>query len=198
MIEKFLNAKHWQLFTIMFGIPMIYQFWIMGNMFSTINPDAGPAPESMFNTLKLFPIIMIIYMGLLFGWFWSIAMGLQEKVPENVKMKTKKFKVFFFIPLVYITLLSLFLGNMFSVMSQIDSEPSGGMVGAMAGIIFPLHILSMVGIFYSMYFVAKTFKTVELQREVKFGDFAGEFFMFWFYPIGIWILQPKINKMIEV
>jgi hypothetical protein len=48
-----------------------------------------------------------------------------------------------------------------------------------------------------LYFVAKTFKTVELQREVSFSDFVGEFFMIWFYPVGIWIIQPKINKMIE-
>jgi hypothetical protein len=48
-----------------------------------------------------------------------------------------------------------------------------------------------------MYFVAKTFKTVELQKEVTFSDFIGEFFMFWFYYIGILFLQPKINKMVE-
>ena len=24
-----------------------------------------------------------------------------------------------------------------------------------------------------------------------------QFFMIWFYPVGIWIIQPKINKMIE-
>jgi hypothetical protein len=28
-------------------------------------------------------------------------------------------------------------------------------------------------------------------------DFAGEFFLLWFYPVGIWIVQPKINKMVE-
>ena len=48
-----------------------------------------------------------------------------------------------------------------------------------------------------VYFVAKTYKTVELQRQVSFSDFAGEFFMIWFYPIGIWIIQPKLNKIIE-
>jgi len=36
------------------------------------------------------------------------------------------------------------------------------------------------------------------------GVFPGEsdtasdmFFLIWFYPIGIWIIQPKINKMME-
>ena len=47
-----------------------------------------------------------------------------------------------------------------------------------------------------MYFVAKTFKTAELQRKVSFSDFAGDFFLVWFLPIGIWIIQPKINRMV--
>ena len=61
--------------------------------------------------------------------------------------------------------------------------------------IIPLHLFSMFCIFYCLYFVAKTYKTAELQREVSFGDFVGEFFLFWFYPIGVWFLQPKINEM---
>ena len=63
-------------------------------------------------------------------------------------------------------------------------------------VIFPLHIFSMFCIFYCLYFVAKTIKTIELQRQVTFSDFAGEFFLIWFFFIGVWILQPRINKMI--
>jgi len=54
-----------------------------------------------------------------------------------------------------------------------------------------LHILSMFGLIYSFFYVAKTFKTVELQREVSFSDFAGDFFLLLFFPIGVWIIQPK-------
>lgn len=64
-------------------------------------------------------------------------------------------------------------------------------------IIVPLHLLSMFGILYSIYFSAKTFKTVELQRNVQFSDFAGEFFLIWFYFIGVWIIQPKINQFLK-
>jgi hypothetical protein len=64
-------------------------------------------------------------------------------------------------------------------------------------IIIPLHLFSMFCIFYCLYFVSKTFKTAELQRQTTFSDFAGEFFLLWFYPVGIWIVQPKINKMVE-
>tara|TARA_R110002050_G_scaffold4573_1_gene22038 strand:- start:22748 stop:23368 length:621 start_codon:yes stop_codon:yes gene_type:complete len=197
MTNKFLKAKHWQLFTLMFGIPLLFQIIMMATMFSNVNSETDPNPTEIFNMIKFFPIIMILYLGVFFGWFWSIAIGLQRKVPKNIKMKTKKFKIFFFIPLVYILCLSLFIIGKFSGIIQNETEQSGGFVAGIVGIILPLHLLSMFGMFYSLYFVAKTFKTVELQKEVNFGEFAGEFFMLWFYFIGIWFIQPKINKMAE-
>lgn len=188
MTEKFLKAKHWQLFLLMFGIPMIFQFVIMGIIFANVGSGNNPDPSIMFNYMKFFPIMMILFMGVFFGWFWSVAIGLQSKIPEGVKMKVKKFKIFFFTPLIYIL---FFLGFFMTTMT------GGGPNPAIFAVIVPLHLFSMFCMFYILYFVAKTFKTVELQREVSFSDFAGEFFMIWFYPIGVWIIQPKINKMIE-
>ena len=78
-----------------------------------------------------------------------------------------------------------------------EPPPAVELIMSLVVIIIPLHLFSMFCIFYSLYFVAKTYKTVELQRQVSFSDFAGEFFMIWFYPIGIWIIQPKLNKIIE-
>jgi hypothetical protein len=48
---------------------------------------------------------------------------------------------------------------------------------------------------YSLYFVAKTIKTAELQKECTFKDFTEEFILILFYPIGLWIIQPRINKI---
>ena len=198
MIDKFLRAKHWQLFILMFGFPFLLQMLMMGSLFSSIISDPDSAPTSIFSMFYLFPIIMIIYTGALFGWFWSIAIGLQQYVPENISMKTSRFKVFFFIPLVYIILISILTGISFnSLLFEPGVEPSGGMIASMVGIIIPLHLLSMFGIFHSMYFVAKTLKTVLLQKEAHFGEYVGEFFMLWFYIIGLWIIQPKINKIVE-
>jgi hypothetical protein len=197
MTEKFLKAKHWQLFLLTFGIPMIFQFVMMGIMFANVGSGNNPDTSFMFNYMKFFPIMMIIFMGVFFGWFWSVAVGLQNKVPKDVKMKVKKFKIFFFIPMVYMLFITLFMGIQMNGLMTNGTEPSGGLIGGLVAVIVPLHLFSMFCIFYSLYFVAKTFKTVELQREVKFSDFAGEFFMIWFYPIGIWIIQPKINKIIK-
>jgi hypothetical protein len=197
MMNRFLKAKHWQLFLLTFGIPIIFQFILIGTIIAKIGNRTNPDPSFMFNYMKFFPIIMIIFIGVFFGWFWSVAIGLQSKVPDNVKMKVKKFKIFFFIPMAYMLFFSIFIGVAISGIIKSGGEPSGGLIGSFIGIIIPLHLFSMFCIFYSLYFVAKTFKTVELQREVSFSDFAGEFFMIWFYPIGIWIVQPKINNMIK-
>jgi len=197
MIDRFLKAKHWQLFTLMFGIPFLFQMIMTVTLLTNISTETNPDPTEFLNIMKFFPIMMILYMGVLFGWFWSIAIGLQRKVPKNITMKTKQFKIIFFIPLIYLIGLSIFIVGLFNGIAQNGSEINGGFVGGMVGIIVPMHLLSIFGIFHSMYFVAKTYKTVELQKEVSFGDFAGEFFMIWFYFIGIWILQPKINKMFD-
>ncbi|MBO9703592.1 MAG: hypothetical protein J7604_25535 [Sporocytophaga sp.] len=196
-MNRFLKAKHWQLFLLTFGIPMIFQFVIMGIMFGNIAGGGNPDPFLMFNYMKFFPIMMIIFMGVFFGWFWSVAIGLQKKVPDNVKMKVRKFRILFFIPMIYILLISISMGGVVSGMAENVSKPNVIFILSIIGIMVPLHLLSMFCIFYSLYFVAKTFKTVELQRAVSFSDFAGEFFMIWFYPIGIWIIQPKINKIME-
>ena len=70
MINKFLNAKHWQLFTLMFGIPILLQIVTMISMFSNIDSNGNPDQTGMLNMMKIFPIIMFLYVGLFFGWFW--------------------------------------------------------------------------------------------------------------------------------
>jgi hypothetical protein len=95
MIEKFLKAKHWQLFLLTFGIPMLFQIGLMVTMFANIGNEDNPDVSIMFNYLMFFPIVMILLMATQFGWFWSVAIGLQTKVPENVKMKIKNLKYSF-------------------------------------------------------------------------------------------------------
>ncbi|WP_075590768.1 hypothetical protein [Labilibacter marinus] len=201
MKELFLKAKHWQLFILMMGIPLVFQFYVMQEVFGNILTQGNPNPETMIGMLKYLPVIMFIFMGLFFGWLWSLAMGLQNKIPEEVKMKTTKFKIFFFIPVAYLiiilTLVSVVIIAAFKGHIEPNSETILSFVGIALAIIVPMHLFSVFCIFYSLYFAAKTIKTVELQKEVKFSDFVGEFFLLWFYYIGLWIIQPKVNKMMK-
>ena len=188
MIDKILKAKHWQIFIVAFGLPFFIQFVSILFIILSDNPMA---------ILKVMPIIMIFFIGGLYAWFWSIGVGLQAKVPSTVKMNVKLFKVFFVIPLLYMLLIVSAMLLVFNGAFDDSANSGPGMFAMLFAFIFPCHIFSMFCMFYCLYFVARTFKTVELQREVSFSDFAGEFFMIWFFPIGIWIIQPKINQMME-
>ncbi len=196
MIDKILRAKHWQLFILMFGLIIFGQIIVFFSIFGFLAYHEEPNMKVfIYSTIPLV-VISLISMIVTFSWNWAVGIGLQSKVPEEAKMKTGWFKFFFFYPLGYIF---LFMGAMIVMMLTIsDSQPEPPLFlfGSFI-LIIPLHFLAMFAMFYCLYFIAKTFKTVELQKKVDFSDFAGEFFLIWFFFIGVWIIQPKINKIME-
>jgi len=196
MISTFLKAKHWQLFTIGFGVPMLLQFVFMGLLFSNIvNTDGNPDLEMLQEYFLIIPIIIILSIVTLMGWLWSITIGLQSKIPEQFRLRTLRFKIFFFIPLIYLTFIAFGVFFLIQNIQTIENDITSFPFILLA--IFPLHFFSIFCMFHTLYFAARTFKIAELQREVSFSHFIGEFFMIWFHPIGVWMVQPKVNKMIE-
>lgn len=198
MTDKILKAKHWQLFFLLVGVPLGLFLTLGVIMSSILKGGTPPEPEGFFKLIsiaKFFPLVMVLFASLIFSWFWSVAVGLQNNMPSSVEMKTTKFKIFSCIPLLYISSFCVFI---FITLAKIKPQDLPQIpMEWLTPILFILHILSVFGLFYSMYFAAKTLKTAELQREVTFRDFASEFFMFWFFPVGVWILQPRINDMAE-
>ncbi|KSA12091.1 hypothetical protein [Maribacter dokdonensis] len=199
MIQFFLRLKHWQLFIVMLGLPIIYQLYFIFEIFgSRTHPMELVGEEGVTQVLNeryfhfdFLPYVLTLFSLVFFGWFWSIAIGLQKNIPVDIEMKVKRFKAFFIIPLVYTIVFMMFIGGLFSGMFTYGFSNSTWFLV----IILPLHLFSMFCIFHTIYFVAKTIRTAELQRVVTFGDFAGEFFLLWFYIIGIWIIQPKVNRL---
>jgi hypothetical protein len=182
-MTKLLTLKHWQLFGVLIGIPLIFQFITIGAVIS------GHSSKIMF---YFFPVMIILFIGVFFGWFYSLGTNLYKKLPATATMSLTKFKIFLFIPVVYMIFLSVFMLFMYSrILTNTHPNP------AIFVLIVPLHLFSMFCIFYCLYFNAKALKTVEWQRPVVFNDFAGEFFLIWFFPIGIWIIQPRINKLFD-
>jgi hypothetical protein len=178
----FLKMKHWQLFVLLIGIPVILQITMMVSIFAsrTLWPIA------------LMPAIGIIYLAIFLCWFWTLGNGLYKLLPAASTMKLYRFKIAVCIPVCYFIFLAIFIPL------AIFSGIKGGGTNTMPAVflfILPVHLISMACMFYLLYFNAKALKTVELQRPLEFSDFAGEFFMLWFFPIGLWILQPRINAI---
>lgn len=65
--------------------------------------------------------------------------------------------------------------------------------------IVPLHLLAMSCMVYILYFVAKHFVMVETGKAASRSDRAviGTFLLFWFFPLGVWFVQPQVNRLYE-
>jgi hypothetical protein len=50
--------------------------------------------------------------------------------------------------------------------------------------------------FYALWFTAKQFMSLQRQEALTFIDYSGPFFLLWFFPIGIWFIQPKVNSIL--
>lgn len=183
-MKRFLKAKHWQIVIVTIGLPIIIE--IMAITFIGF----GNNPAVIVNIM---PIMMIFFLGGFFGWLWAVAVNLQEKLTADLKLSVIRFKTFLLIPIIYFVIFFVFIDLAMSGTIENITGPNP----VIFALIIPFHLFAVFCIFYCLHFVSKVFKTVELQRKVTFSDFAGEFFMIWFFFIGIWIIQPKINKMFE-
>ena len=62
-------------------------------------------------------------------------------------------------------------------------------------IILPLHLLAMFCLIYVCYFDSKSLVIAEKGEAVTFNDYALSLLLVFFSLIGIWLIQPRINRL---
>jgi len=171
----FLRARHWQLFLLLAVIPMVAEMVAMISMPMNAGSSKGPGGGDF-----VFASITMLYMFCFLIWFWSLSSFLNSIVKPELKLKTKFLRFSLIYPAIYIP---FFLAIFF------DLKPE------LFAIVLPLHFLAMFCIFYLLRFASKTLALAETGRPVSFYDYAGPFFLLWFYPVGVWIVQPRVNSL---
>ena len=116
------------------------------------------------------------------GWLWAMGAFLNSIVQPSLRLKTGFFRFLLIYPVLYIFVAAPFF---FSP----DPDPS------MFAVILPFHFFAMFCLFYDIRFVSKSLALTETGRRATFYDYAGPFFLLWFFPIGIWFIQPRVNKL---
>jgi hypothetical protein len=183
-MKFFLTIKHWQLFILQFALPFLLQIIFIGLFIFYRNPLL----LAFFMPLFLFLIAFNHY-----GWLYTLAINLHRKLPNTVEISLTRFKFFFCFPAVY--LIAIIAVAIFLLSSDFSMENSWPFSAFF--LVIPLHLFAIFCNFYCLYFIAKALKSVELEREASFSDYASEFFLFWFSIVGIWIMQPRINKLFD-
>ena len=168
----------WQtlaVFILVFGVYFVGQMALVGSIL------ASPRSQEVFSKGGLFAgLVMTLSTLGLFVWFWSLGSYFNSIVLPELRVKSVFFRVALIYPPFYLV---------FFIATFQSSSPG------LFGLIIPLHLFALVCIFYLLYFVSKSLVLAERGKPASFYDYAGPFFLLWFFPVGIWIVQPRVNRL---
>ncbi|BDD08915.1 hypothetical protein FUAX_13470 [Fulvitalea axinellae] len=192
MTERFLRAKHWQLFSYAVALPLAVAAVTVSVLFSFSGKESGIAALRIPLSVSVVVLMLVLYKCIWLGWLWTLAFGVRERMPVFFEADTERLRMIFLVPSAYliIVFIAVFYGSFYTMGASKEFPMSSLFV-------IPLHLFSTVCVGYCMYMAAKTMKGVELGAEPEFADFREEFFLAGLFPVGVWLLQPKLNRIAE-
>jgi hypothetical protein len=166
-MKKILKFKHWQLFILI----VLTAGW------------SSPSPLQE----------IIRFIGLITFLIWIYAIGVygQEKL-ETLKLPTLETKFF----KINIVLFPILLIISFLLSPEQTAENTQAEFNTQTILLIPITLYMFFAFFQTLVFSCKTLAMIELKREVKFPDYLVNLISTLFLIIGVWILQPKITKLI--
>ncbi|HIN39161.1 MAG TPA: hypothetical protein EYM84_02680 [Flavobacteriales bacterium] len=137
-------------------------------------PNEYPVAQTVFGTLGFVT---------LWGWIAILAESLKNRLPKNVEISDTLF-------LINVVVLILSFGGIRVILEPGQSVNVTG-----------LYALPFFYIFYAIFqvyaHIAKLLTSAEEMKEVKFSHRIGEMFLFFFFIIGVFWLQPRIRKVLD-
>lgn len=177
-MKFFLKLKSWQLFCVLVALPFVGQFFV--------DPFSLAANGADLNDILLMTgSVVYLSMIIVLVWFWVLGTQLNHFVAEEFRPSPGLFKVSVIYPAFYVILFWLLFFTQ-------SNNPSLNWIPLL---ICPFHLLAMFSILYSFYFISKNLVLAEKRAKVKTEDFIGPFFALWFFPVGIWFIQPRVNAI---
>ena len=113
------------------------------------------------------------------GWLLLLGISTDKLVPSEYKFSTSWFIFRILFAALYIIIIDSLFGSQ------------------MPKLAYPFHIVATLFLFSCMWTCAKSIVLAETQRKQNFNRYIGTFLLLWFFPIGIWFVQPRLNRLIE-
>jgi cell division protein FtsW (lipid II flippase) len=102
---------------------------------------------------------------------------------SDSKLNLNAFKLFFVLALFLFLIITPILKNVLSEGSEYVIRIVG--------------LTSLFSFFYCVYFIAKSIRNLETERNIKTSSLFLDFILIWILPIGIWIIQPRVNRILS-
>jgi len=136
--------------------------------------------SALTESLIILKIGALLDFSILLLWQYSVCTLIYEKYSSQLNVPILWFKISVSYLSIYYIIISLFF----------DIIP--------IDYLEPLHMLYLACNIYCLYFLSKLLVTVEKKSKVKFNEYFGTLILAWILIIGIWKLQPRINRIILI
>ena len=173
-MDILLKMKNWQLFSVTFLLPMIIAIIKL----STVDLDTYESDE--FNDF-LGPIAFIYYIILII-WNYKVTktFNTHEKALTQKQLKMLDWLLTILIIYVLYNIIHSYLGISQFTLTRI--------------LYWIFSFTSVFAFFYIIFCTAKTLKYIQFKNQVRTPDIIFEMFLIFYFPIGVWWLQKKVNR----
>jgi len=154
---------------LVFGIPFVAYITQLVIILESI-----PGIEVVSSAVQLLTVGSVVVHC---SWMYAVGMGLTRKVPDN-RLNETWFKVAIGYQLGY----SILQNIVFPIMNYQSTATNLVIV-----------LISLVFAIYSSHFLSTLLRAAEESPN----DGSGDFFLFLFDVVGIWWLQPRINRIFD-
>jgi len=174
-MKTIITLKHWQLFLIIL-LPVLVSELIA------------------LDLVLLRTLLSFISFFTLFFWMYSIVHVLSEEVFNGERQNRKYYLTAY--------LVFIFAGVAVYLLNKYFVLTNGRSINSSDGVLFwfmlILGLCSLWCIFYIYYYTARTISLANIKLNPDEGSITTNYFLaFWFYIIGIWFVQPKVNELLS-
>ena len=166
-MDFILRLKAWQLFLIFVVPTFIFQPFL--------------------NDLLLFALGLITW-AFIFFWIYSIGVKMNALVPIEFRPRISRFKTYYLVSAVLQVILLIWSFFIKDPLASTTYEIVLQCLLIAVGLYFALSIFMSA---------ARTLKMAILQHHVDKSDAMLEFFCIWMFPLGVWVIQPAVNKVLR-
>lgn len=180
---KIALLKHWQIFIFLFVLPMLIKYFVLDNYLLS---------KDLEERIFFFPIRVFLFNFPFFVWLYALGTIFYTKLPSTKGVKINGFKrcIYFALTTMAFNAIAIYILFEYNFFSETLSY-------LILVCIYLLQLINIVCLFYSIYFVARAIVTVEYERIVLFNDYKGTLLALLFFPIGVWMVQPRVNQLLS-
>ena len=196
MVAKILNASHWKLFVLTTGLPFISL--IIFIIYILPQDQHHQQPETTLLVNLIYIIISLIGVATQLYWYWAVVIALRPYLHLNTKLRLKPFYYCFFTPILlfgFYSIQEFLITTQIQQLSSTETQPNLPTIQSFIMLIG--HLITVFCLIYTWRFTAKMLQSVELQREAVYAEYSSDFFLIWFFPLGVWSIQPRINRIVQ-